>query len=299
MSSDTFFQIPARAPEWFVDNLQSPGESKFIPVLLAGQENQIHCLGWNLEQQELPTLILTHGFAGHANWWSFLVPFLADRYRVVVIDLPGMGDSDHLPEYIDDCFAQAIIGVVESISRQPVTIAGHSFGGFQTMFAMALRPELFRHGIIIDSNLNFVADSNKWDNRDPARPHALRGSRSECMARFQPTPPQPEMIPAVLQFIAHHSCRELEGGWCWKFDPNMRNFGGIKNPQLLERIPGHIDCLYGSRSIYNTDRLTDNAHQRFPELGRLKLVPKAFHHLMLDHPLELIEAMNELLDSAR
>lgn len=47
-----------------------------------------------------PGLVFIHGGAAHAHWWSFLVPHLADHYRVVALDLSGHGDSgrrDHYP----------------------------------------------------------------------------------------------------------------------------------------------------------------------------------------------------------
>ena len=83
------FMPPKGAPEGFVNNIRESGESASILV----NGDKIHCLSWNLRKDDLPTLVFVHGFGGHAHWWSFLMPFFAERYRLLVIDLPGMGDA--------------------------------------------------------------------------------------------------------------------------------------------------------------------------------------------------------------
>jgi len=44
-----------------------------------------------------PPLLLVHGFPVHGATWRFLLPALAERFRCLVVDLPGLGDSDWTP----------------------------------------------------------------------------------------------------------------------------------------------------------------------------------------------------------
>ena len=53
---------------------------------------RVHYLRWG--DKARPGLLLVHGNAAHAYWWSFIAPFLARDYNVAAIDLSGMGDSD-------------------------------------------------------------------------------------------------------------------------------------------------------------------------------------------------------------
>jgi pimeloyl-ACP methyl ester carboxylesterase len=81
---------------------------------------------------EGPPLALLHGGYGSWTHWIRNVEPLAERYRVLVPDLPGLGDSDLPPEPDQP---EAIAEIVASGLRSLLTagetadIAGFSFGG--------------------------------------------------------------------------------------------------------------------------------------------------------------------------
>lgn len=293
-TGDMPYVPPETAPQWFLDNLKNPGESRYATV----DGHRVHFLAWNLEDESLPVLVFVHGFGGHARWWSFLVPFFTDRYRVVAIDLPGMGDSDNLPEYHDECFARGILGVIGEYGLAPVTIVGHSYGGVQSMYAMTLAPELFRHGIIIDCNLWFPQKKPKGIDLE-VKPHKRRPSRQACVERFSLMPRQPEALDFLMEYVAYHGCTADDEGWYWKHDYMLRTANLITDPNLLTRIPVKVDCIFGEKSVYNKPDLEETVEKVFPNLGRLIIVPDAYHHLAMDHPLELVQAIEELLEPER
>lgn len=283
---------PADAPQWFRENLQQQGESHRCQ--LKGQA--VHYLTWNFEASDLPILMLVHGFSGHAHWWSFLAPFFTDRYRVLAIDLPGMGDSTPPPDYHDNCFAEAILGVIDVLDLPPLTIIGHSFGGVQAVRSMALRPGAFTHGIVVDSLIGELPGLPKR-LIDAREQHRARASRAECMARFRLTPPQPGAIEAVVSYIGYYSCKNSDNGWLWKFDPGLRNYGEINTLNFLKAVPVRVDCVYGEKSMFNSDDLPTRVLNAFPGGERLIVIPRGHHHLMADKPLELVAALNQLLDT--
>jgi len=41
-----------------------------------------------------PPLLFVHGFPVHGATWRWILPSLAERFHCVVVDLPGLGDSD-------------------------------------------------------------------------------------------------------------------------------------------------------------------------------------------------------------
>jgi pimeloyl-ACP methyl ester carboxylesterase len=79
---------------------------------------------------EGPDLVLIHGASGSLRDWTFdLRDRLTDRYRVTVIDRPGLGHSDPLPEA--SLVAQAWVigaGLVQLGVTDPVLV-GQSYGG--------------------------------------------------------------------------------------------------------------------------------------------------------------------------
>ena len=77
----------ADAPEWFVEALATPREEATVDV----EGCPIHTLRWG--ERGRPGLILVHGGAAHAEWWSFIAPQLARQYDVIALDLSGHGES--------------------------------------------------------------------------------------------------------------------------------------------------------------------------------------------------------------
>jgi pimeloyl-ACP methyl ester carboxylesterase len=75
------------APRWFVDALAMPRTEHTTQL----DGTALHYLRWG--QGDKPGLVLVHGGAAHAEWWSFLAPLLTRHYDVVAPDLSGHGDS--------------------------------------------------------------------------------------------------------------------------------------------------------------------------------------------------------------
>lgn len=278
------------APLWFQTNIGQPGTSIHTPV----KERLVHMLAWNWERAHLPTLMLVHGFGAHAHWWSYLAPFFSDKFRVLALDLPGMGDSEPPLTYTPDCFANAIVGCIEKHDLQPATIVGHSFGGAQSLRAMAMSPQLFSHGIVVDSNVRLPPDP-PIRNLQPKGEHKLSRSQSECEARFRLVPPQPNYSEHLINHIAKHSCKKSEGGWHWKADPNCINVGEIDGPEILQATTTPIDLIYGEKSFLNINDKPSKVLKYLPKGDRLIAIPEAGHHIMVDYPLELVSSIKSLL----
>jgi pimeloyl-ACP methyl ester carboxylesterase len=79
-----------------------------------------------------PTLVLLHGASGSWLHWIRNVTALARRFRVLVPDLPGFGDSaDPAPPADADTLAAALVAGLEAVTppSETLDIAGFSFGG--------------------------------------------------------------------------------------------------------------------------------------------------------------------------
>jgi pimeloyl-ACP methyl ester carboxylesterase len=90
-----------------------------------------------------PALILTHGWGmNSALWWEAKLEF-AERYRVVVWDLPGLGRS-RLPadgRLEIERLARALKAVVDREQGRPAVLVGHSIGGMILQEFARLWPE--------------------------------------------------------------------------------------------------------------------------------------------------------------
>lgn len=72
-------------------------------------------------------ILLLHGFGGSRHWWDRVAPRLADRFRVVRVDLLGHGETGG-PAADAPAQARAVAAELERLDVSGVTAVGHSFG---------------------------------------------------------------------------------------------------------------------------------------------------------------------------
>ena len=75
-------------------------------------------------------LFFVHGWACDETVWGEQAPALAEKIRVITIDLPGHGQSDKPKgiEYDKDLYTRAIDGVIKDANVKSVVLVGHSNG---------------------------------------------------------------------------------------------------------------------------------------------------------------------------
>ena len=82
-----------------------------------------------------PPLLLLHGFSETHVMWHRVAPELADRFTLIIADLPGYGwsdmpesDAEHLP-YTKRAMARTIVEAMEELGHVHFALAGHDRGG--------------------------------------------------------------------------------------------------------------------------------------------------------------------------
>lgn len=92
--------------------------------------------------REVPTLLLVHGLGSSGLVWSRTIEHLCDRYRVIVPDLPGFGESDK-PRYrfTIPFYASKMVGLLDALDVRRCTWVGHSMGGHIAVWAAMHHPE--------------------------------------------------------------------------------------------------------------------------------------------------------------
>lgn len=103
---------------------------------------------------EGPTLLLIHGFPQDWYEWRHVMPRLANRFRVVAVDLRGVGESAAPPGgYEAAGLAQDLAGLVDVLGIGPAHVVGHDVGGWVAYALARLRPDITRSVTLIESLL--------------------------------------------------------------------------------------------------------------------------------------------------
>jgi pimeloyl-ACP methyl ester carboxylesterase len=277
-------------PEWFTRAIAVPAESRFADVDGA----RIHYLSWNANDAAKPGLVFAHGFRAHARWWSFVAPFLMDRYRVYALDFAGMGDSGNRDEYKSISFSRDIMGVVEHARLEQPVLVGHSFGGSRVLRTCFEYSGRIRRAVIIDSHVRLT---DQVSSQAPElRPKRLYPTYEAARERFRLVPPQNRAASYVLDYVGRHSLQQVEGGWTWKFDANlMPRWDGPSAVSQLNAIDIPVAFIYGDASaVVSRQHARDIvSHLRHPT-GPIE-IPECHHHVLLDQPLSLVSALRALL----
>ena len=293
-------------PAWFAAALQQEPEALRVDV----DGCAVNGLAWG--RRDRRPLVLIHGGAAHANWWSPVAPSLARDHRVVAVDLSGHGDSGHRAVYRAEQWAEEVLAVAEHAGGVgPPTVVGHSMGGFVAIVAAA------RHGASLDGTLLLDTPVRRVDRESIEgrkdrmfRAPKVYEDRETAVEHFHLFPPQPCDNPWMVGHIARTSLRRVDGGWTWKFDPGVfvNREGLVLSSHFAEplgRVEGRVAVLNGELSDVLDAEVRDHMVERLaaspaaahgiPVIG----VPHAHHHMMLDQPLGVVAAVRSVLAAWR
>ena len=278
-------------PEWFREAVAAPFEDGVVGV--AGCP--IHYLKWG--EPGRPGLVLVHGGAAHAHWWSFIAPQLTHDYQVVALDLSGHGDSGRREQYPREIWADEVMAVAEDaqLVGAPIVV-GHSMGGFVCISAAARYGDRLAGAVILDSPVRRPDP----EAEEGARGRAFRNPKvyphiETALQHYRVVPEPTCAEPYILDHIGRHSLRRVEGGWTWKFDPLVfRRFA----PRAIHEILPEVRCrvaLFRAEFGLVTPDIGDYMFELLDRNAPVVEIPSAYHHLLLDQPLALIAGLRAIL----
>ena len=109
-------------------------------------------------------LVLIHGWTMNNDNWRAQVPTLVKRNRLLVLDLPGHGESDK-PQttYSMDYFARAVDAVMRDAKVKRAVLVGHSMGTPIARQFYRKYPEKTLGIVIVDGSLRPFSDKAMLD----------------------------------------------------------------------------------------------------------------------------------------
>ena len=105
-------------------------------------------------------LICVHGLGGTKASFLPTVAALADRHRVIALDLPGFGESDKpiAAAYDAPYFARAVTGLMDALEIDSAHVVGNSLGGRAAIELGLLDPERVRSLVLLSPALAWLRD---------------------------------------------------------------------------------------------------------------------------------------------
>jgi len=200
-----------------------------------GRHILFYCEWGNADSKNVA--ICVHGLSRNSRDFDYLANALADKYRVICIDVVGRGKSEWLSDksqYDYETYITDVVNLIDHLGLRKFDWIGTSMGGIMGMLIAARYPHLVKSlvlndiGPIIPGNaieriLSYVGSSYEFHNRIDAE-RALR----ERMKTFGVK--QEEHWRHLLK---HSIIKKLNGKYTFTYDPNI-----VPAPKLVTKLRG-------------------------------------------------------------
>lgn len=119
---------------------------------LAGLEHRRHDLSTGVRAHvacagpaDAPPLVALHGFPQHWYCWRRVIAALAGEYRILAVDLRGLGWSGPAPDgdYRKARLAEDLLALLDAEEIERTGLVGHDWGGWTGFRAVLDAPERF------------------------------------------------------------------------------------------------------------------------------------------------------------
>ena len=195
-----------------------PFENKAVPQdkFVNANKMRFHYLEWG--DPSSPPLVLLHGFAQTCHSWDFVALSLCDRYRVIVLDQRGHGDSDWAQDgdYTPETQQKDIAAIVGELGLSQFNLMGLSMGGRNSFTYAANHAEQVKALVIVDAgpenqragSTNIRSFVTQEDELDSVEDFVNR------VLKFNPRRVREQVRGSLM-----HNLKQLPSGkWTWKYD---------------------------------------------------------------------------------
>jgi len=243
-----------------------------------------------------PSIVLLHPFPVHHEFWLPAVKTLSTRYRLILPDLRGHGDSDcgEGPATVQK-HAADLVRILDDARIDHAAFAGVSIGGY-VLFEF-WRRHRDRMSSLVLCNTKAQADSaearvTRLKSADDVIQRGTEPFFESMLPKLMGTSTQtgrPDLLRGALGMMRKMSAQDIamvQRGMAERPD-SVDTLKDINVPTLI--ITGEEDSL-----IKMAD--AELMREKLPS-GQLKIIPKAGHYAPWERPLEVGELLREFFDS--
>jgi pimeloyl-ACP methyl ester carboxylesterase len=160
-------------------------------------------------------VVLLHGFCEDSRvWLEFAEDLIEEQFRVIVIDLPGFGESETAAEPSIDYYAGAVLAVLDELGLARSVLIGHSMGGYVGLAIAEKRPDRLK-GLGLFHAHPFADSEEKKANRAKSVEFIQRQGHLLYVKQLIPQLFNPRFSgshPFLIDTLIHRAARYTEQG---------------------------------------------------------------------------------------
>ena len=256
--------VAAPAPGSDLDVTDVPMSERYLEV----RGLRLCLCGWGA--QDAPLVVLLHGILDQgAAWEQVAVRLVRAGFRVIAPDMRGHGRSSPVGaggSYSLMDFLADIEVIVDQVTDEPFTLAGHSMGTILAAMYAGIHSARVASLVLVETVLpvNSSYDAGwsqlktqlKYLTNPPAHTeHADVAAAAQQLRKMTPS-----LSVEFSERLAARITKSCGDGVCWSWDPLLGTRAGISGGiaadkagylQLLGQIPVPTTLLYGNSSGLN------------------------------------------------
>ncbi len=231
---------------------------------------------------EGPAILLSHGYSATCRMWDGQIAAFKDRYKVIVWDMRGHGESDYPtdPAAYSEALTAADMAAILDAAGEPSAIAGGlSLGGYMTLAFHLRHPARCRALMLFDTGPGFKKNEARdaWNKRARDRGDDLDARGLAALGASD-----------EVRMSQHRSAAGLAGAARGML--TQENDGAIRS---LETIAVPTLVLVGANDT-NFLAATDYMAAKIPG-AKKAVIPDAGHAANLHQPAAFNRAMGDFL----
>ncbi|TYP61454.1 alpha/beta fold hydrolase [Stutzerimonas stutzeri] len=241
-------------------------------------------------------VIALHGWLDNAATFSRLAPLL-EGLRIVALDLPGHGHSDHRPlgaAYNIWDYAHDVLQTAEQFGWKRFSLLGHSMGAIVSVLLAGAMPERIERLALIDGVIPFTGEAETAPQKlgeSLQKLLAVDDKRKPVYATFeQAVAARMKGVGAVsheaAERLAQRGLMPVPGGYTWRTDarlmlPSSMRLTRAHALAFVHRVACPASLILAEQGLLNQPAMVELTQTLPFELHRLP----GGHHLHLDDQL--------------
>ena len=241
-------------------------------------------------------VIALHGWLDNAATFSRLAPLL-EGLRIVALDLPGHGHSDHRPlgaAYNIWDYAHDVLQTAEQFGWKRFSLLGHSMGAIVSVLLAGAMPERIERLALIDGVIPFTGEAETAPQKlgeSLQKLLAVDDKRKPVYATFeQAVAARMKGVGAVsheaAERLAQRGLMPVPGGYTWRTDarlmlPSSMRLTRAHALAFVHRVACPASLILAEQGLLNQPAMVELTQTLPFELHRLP----GGHHLHLDNQL--------------
>ena len=230
-----------------------------------------------------PAVLLSHGYGATSQMWQDQVAALKDRYRVIVWDLRGHGESDYPADphlYSKQHTVADMAALLDQCNLERAVIGGHSLGGYSALAFHRVHSDRCAALMLFNCGPGFKKDEArlKWNETAERRAKrfedeglAAMGDRAEFLRAEHRD--ASGLAHAARGMLAHDNSEVIF------------SLPQIEKPTLI--LVGKEDTPFIAATDYMASKIAGSEKA---------IIQNAGHAASLDNPVDFNAAMSGFLD---